>query len=271
MPESYSDSDTQSVDSTPNEVKEFNPIDDIEAQGNMETLSHHLSRILSTPEGMEKVASLARALSTKTKEDLDHFEINPQDFDLQLLLKYLHERSYQQGIESAHSGLAFKDLTCWGIDASAAYGPSVPEMMRDFFKWPTKLFQKDTRSQRQIIRNFMGIIKPGELVLALGKPGAGCSSLLKACAGEIENFTKVEGDFSYDGLNQQEMMDKYKGMYCFINCFFILFDYDILLTFLLYYYRLRCLQPRIGFPFPLHYCQGDCSICFENKDSKNKS
>lgn len=213
MSESHSSDDTESIDSSPGEVKQFNPIDDLEAQDNAENLSHHLSRILSTPEGMEKVASLARALSTKTKADLDHFEVNPDDFDLKLLLKYLFDRASEQGIESAHSGLAFKDLTCYGIDASAAYGPSVPEMLRDGFKWPAQFFKKDKRLQRQIIRNFMGIIKPGELVLALGKPGAGCSSLLKACAGEIENFTKVEGTFSYDGLEQHEMMKKYKGMY----------------------------------------------------------
>lgn len=212
MSDSHS-TDTDSIDSSPAEVKQFNPINDIESQENGENLSQHLSRILSTPEGIQKVESLARALSTKTRADLDHFEVNPDDFDLKLLLKYLFERASEQGIESAHSGLAFKDLTCWGIDASAAYGPSVPEMMRDCVKWPAKFFKKDTRLQRQIIRDFMGIIKPGELVLALGKPGAGCSSLLKACAGEIENFTKVEGSFSYDGLDQEEMMKKYKGMH----------------------------------------------------------
>lgn len=205
-------SDTESIDSSPEVIKQFNPVDDIEDQQNADNLSQHLSKILSTPEGVEKIASLARILSTKTKADLDHFEINPDNFDLKLLLKYLHERASEQGIESAHSGLAFKDLTCWGIDASAAYGPSIPEMCKDTLKWPLKHFKKDSTTQRQIIRNFMGVIEPGELVLALGKPGAGCSSLLKACAGEIENFTKVEGEFSYDGLPQDEMMKKYKGM-----------------------------------------------------------
>lgn len=223
MSEGHS-SDTDSIDSTPGEVKQFNPLEDVEAQQNGDNLSQHLSRILSTAEGMEKVASLARVLSTKTKEEMDHFEINPEAFDLRMLLKYLHERASEQGIESAHSGLAFRDLTCWGIDASAAYGPSVPEMLRDCGKWPTKFFKKDARLQRQIIRNFMGIIQPGELVLALGKPGAGCSSLLKACAGEIENFTKVEGEFSYDGLDQQEMMKKYKGTYFLFHSSIVLFS-----------------------------------------------
>lgn len=202
--------DTESIDSSPEDVKQFNPLD-VEGQNNGDNLSQRLSKILSTPEGIQKIESLARVLSTKTKADLDHFEINSDNFDLKQLLKYLHERESEQGIESANSGLAFKDLTCWGIDASAAYGPSVPEMIRDAWKWPASFFRKDSRNQRQIIRDFIGLIEPGELVLALGKPGAGCSSLLKACAGEIENFTKVEGSFSYDGLDQQEMMAKYKG------------------------------------------------------------
>ena len=128
MSESHSYSnDTESIDSTPNEVKQFNPIDDVEAQENAENLSQHLSRILSTPEGIQKIQSLARVLSTKTKADLDHFEVNPQDFDLKLLLKYLHERAADQGIESAHSGLAFKDIHV---------GVSMPPQLMDL------LFQK---------------------------------------------------------------------------------------------------------------------------------
>lgn len=215
-------SDTVSIDSTV-ELKDFNPVDDIEDQQNRNNLSKQLSRILSTQDGVERVESLARALSTKTKADLDHFEISSDNFDLRLLLKYLHDRAADEGIESAHSGIAFKNLTCWGIDASAAYGPSVPEMITNGFKWPLTFFKKDERPQRQIIRNFMGLIEPGEMVLALGKPGAGCSSLLKACAGEIHNFTTVDGDFSYDGLTQEEMMQKYKGKCLLLN--FSIFEF----------------------------------------------
>lgn len=70
---------------------------------------------------------------------------------------------------------------------------------------------RKTTENRKIIENFVGVLEPGEMVLCLGKPGAGCSSLLKTVAGEIHNFTKVEGTFSYDGLDQEEMMQKYKG------------------------------------------------------------
>ncbi|GME75040.1 unnamed protein product [Ambrosiozyma monospora] len=207
--------DKQSFDSSSgdSQIQDFNPTyEDIEDQDEHDKLSQHLSRVMSTPQGIERIQTLARVLSTKTKQELEHFEVSKDNFDLRMLLNYLREQSTAQGIESAHAGLAFNELTCWGIDASAAYAPSVPEMLRGYLHAPANLFKKDSRKQRQIIQNFVGIIEPGEMVLALGKPGAGCSSLLKSCAGEIENFTKVEGQFSYDGLDQQEMMKKFKGM-----------------------------------------------------------
>ncbi|GAV30590.1 hypothetical protein PMKS-004104 [Pichia membranifaciens] len=97
--------DTDSIDSDNPDVQKFNPLNDPEDQGNAENLSHHVSRILSTQEGMERVATLARVLSTKTKKDMDHFEINKENFDLELLLKYLRDRSAEQGIESANAGI----------------------------------------------------------------------------------------------------------------------------------------------------------------------
>ncbi|GMG19756.1 unnamed protein product [Ambrosiozyma monospora] len=208
----YRHDETDSIQSSDSHdgVKEYNPMD-LEQQDEIENLSQHLSQILSTPQGVEKIETLARVLSTKTKAELEKFEISQDNFDLRMLLNYLREKSEAQGIESAHSGLAFNGLTCWGIDASAAYGPSVTEMARDGLAFFGKLFKKDNRPQRKIIQDFIGIIEPGEMVLALGKPGAGCSSMLKSCAGEIENFTKVEGEFSYDGLSQEEMMKKFKG------------------------------------------------------------
>ena len=211
-PQSENSQDTDSInsDNDNHDVQKFNPVEDPEDQGNSVNLSKHITRILSTQEGMDRVASLARVLSTKTKKDMDTFEINKENFDLELLLKYLRDRSAEQGIESANAGVAFKDVTCWGIDASAANGPSVTEMVLGYAQF-WKSFQKDTRPQRKIIDNFVGVLEPGEMVLCLGKPGAGCSSLLKTVAGEIGNFTKVEGTFSYDGLEQEEMMKHYKG------------------------------------------------------------
>lgn len=53
------------------------------------------------------------------------------------------------------------------------------------------LFQKLTgkgKRKIQILRDFEGLIKSGELLVILGKPGSGCSTLLKTISGETNGF-----------------------------------------------------------------------------------
>ncbi|CCD25112.1 ATP-binding cassette multidrug transporter PDR12 NDAI_0E02950 [Naumovozyma dairenensis CBS 421] len=183
-------------------------------------LSRHLSNILSNEEGIERLQSMARVISTKTKKEMDKFEVNELDFDLRSLLNYLRSRQLEQGIEPGDSGVAFRNLTSIGVDASAAYGPSVEEMLRDIGNLPAHLLnvfkKKGDVPLRKIIQNCTGVVESGEMLFVVGRPGAGCSTLLKTISGETGDMVEVQGDFSYDGLDQQEMMSKYKGyvVYC---------------------------------------------------------
>lgn len=183
-------------------------------------LSRHLSNILSNEEGIERLESMARVISRKTKKEMDSFEINDLDFDLRSLLHYLRSRQLEQGIEPGDSGIAFKNLTAVGVDASAAYGPSVEEMFRNIASIPAHLISKFTKKSdvplRNIIQNCTGVVESGEMLFVVGRPGAGCSTFLKCLSGETSELVDVQGEFSYDGLDQSEMMSKYKGyvIYC---------------------------------------------------------
>lgn len=65
---------------------------------------------------------------------------------------------------------------------------------------------------RQIISNVNALAEAGEMILVLGRPGAGCSSFLKVTAGEIDQFAGgVSGEVAYDGIPQEEMMKRYKA------------------------------------------------------------
>ncbi|OWB69880.1 hypothetical protein B5S30_g5316 [[Candida] boidinii] len=207
------DNDNDSIDSGQDDgnIKEYIPSNDIEDQDAGERLSHHISHILSSEDGVNRIASLARVLSTKTKADLDHFEIDADNFDLKLLLKYLGDKSLEQGIESSSAGVAFRDLTASGYDASAAYGPSVEEMVRGWIDFLPNLFSRKEQPLRQIIRNFVGVVESGEMLFVVGRPGAGCSTLLKCAAGETADLVSVDGEILYDGIPQKEMMEKFKG------------------------------------------------------------
>lgn len=65
-------------------------------------------------------------------------------------------------------------------------------------------FNKITgRGQRkiQILRDFEGLIKSGELLVVLGKPGSGCSTLLKTISGETDGFfIDSESKINYQGI-----------------------------------------------------------------------
>lgn len=50
--------------------------------------------------------------------------------------------------------------------------------------------------KRDLIHDFTGVVRDGEMLLVLGRPGSGCSTFLKAVANKREAFAGVEGDVS---------------------------------------------------------------------------
>ncbi|GCF00479.1 ATP-binding cassette multidrug transporter pdr12, partial [Zygosaccharomyces mellis] len=192
---------------------------DAEYLGATSQISRHLANMLSNDDGTGRLAAMSRVISTKTRKEMQEFEMNELDFDLKSLLGYLRSHAIEQGLTPSDSGIAFRNVTAAGIDASASYGPSVEGMFRDSLKWPLKFLKfgkKDSVPLRDIIRNCTGVVESGEMLFVVGRPGAGCSTLLKCLSGETGDYIRVEGSFSYDGLDQQEMMNKYKGysIYC---------------------------------------------------------
>ena len=60
-------------------------------------------------------------------------------------------------------------------------------------------------------RRQSGLVKPGEMCLVLGCPGAGCTTFLKAIANERREYARVTGDVRYAGITADEMAKMYKG------------------------------------------------------------
>ncbi|GCF01697.1 hypothetical protein ZYGM_000112, partial [Zygosaccharomyces mellis] len=134
---------------------------DAENLGATSQISRHLTNMLSDDDGTERLAAMSRVISTKTRKEMQEFEVNDLDFDLKSLLGYLRSHAIEQGLTPSDSGIAFRNVTAVGIDASAAYGPSVEEMFRDLLKWPFKFLKfgkKDSVPLRDIIRNCTGVV-----------------------------------------------------------------------------------------------------------------
>ncbi|GMG21613.1 unnamed protein product [Ambrosiozyma monospora] len=116
-------------------------------------------------------------------------------------------------------GIAYRNLCCKGIASDADFQPTVANLpykhCRDFYyNW----FKAQDQSRYfEILKPMDALIKPGTLTVVLGRPGAGCSTLLRTIAGQTYGFkVDPQSQISYDGLSPATIQKYYKGevLYC---------------------------------------------------------
>lgn len=73
------------------------------------------------------------------------------------------------------------------------------------------LLPKSNIPTHAILHKSSGVLKPGEMCLVLGCPGAGCTTFLKAITNQREEYAKVEGEVLYAGLDADTMRKFYPG------------------------------------------------------------
>ena len=110
--------------------------------------------------------------------------------------------------------LAFKDLRAFGRSADADYQTTV-------FNAPFKVLgraydavfnRNDTSRNFDILKPMDGLIKAGTVTVVLGRPGAGCTTLLKTLASHTHGFhVAKESIISYDGITPKEIRENYRG------------------------------------------------------------
>ncbi|KAJ1654029.1 ATP-binding cassette transporter snq2, partial [Dispira simplex] len=106
------------------------------------------------------------------------------------------EKTSQQYIEHVYSPLLH-----WLVE-----GPRLVWYIATCRGWP-----KSHNVTKQIIHNVQGYCRPGEMLLVLGKPGAGCSTLLRVLGNQRKTYTEITGDVSYGGITPKELHKHYKG------------------------------------------------------------
>ncbi|KAG2223863.1 hypothetical protein INT45_012736 [Circinella minor] len=134
-------------------------------------------------------------------------------FDLTDYLGGIDRKRNEESFQPKHLGLVCKNLTVKGLGADAEWIPTlatVAEKMFKFWQWGAKLGH-----DRTILTDISMYCKPGQMVLVLGRPGAGCTSLLRVLSDMRHGFTAVEGDVKYGGIEAVEFGKIYKGEVCY--------------------------------------------------------
>lgn len=79
-----------------------------------------------------------------------------------------------------------------------------------------RLFQsKKNCSTKVILQGLTGCCRDGEMLLVLGRPGAGCTSFLKVIANMRDSYTHIGGEVSYGGIDPDTFSRKYQGQVCY--------------------------------------------------------
>lgn len=171
----------------------------------------------------EKVQTLARSLSRTVSQSPDDpftYEedspLNPNgpNFRARDWVKSMVKLSQRESDKNPQrtAGVAFKNLNVHGFGASSDYQKTVSNSVLEGYGLVRKVLGLEKPRRIDILRDFEGVVHPGEMLVVLGPPGSGCSTFLKTLTGETHGFNVApESHINYQGIEPKDMNTKYRG------------------------------------------------------------
>ncbi|KAI1001764.1 ABC multidrug transporter [Podosphaera aphanis] len=150
---------------------------------------------------------------------------NENEFNLS---KFLKDGYFEKRPDEKKLGVVFKDLTVEGVGTSTKFVKTLPweifgcanltikSLGLDLFNLLFRLIPISPKfgaitTKRNLIQNFNGLVKEGEILLVLGRSGSGSTTFLKAISNMRKSFLAVKGDVSYGGITASEQLKNYRG------------------------------------------------------------
>lgn len=105
----------------------------------------------------------------------------------------------QDGAAFRSAGVCFQNLNVFGYGGGSDYQSDVANVWLSAATDISRILG-GKRQRIDILRNFDGVVHKGEMLVVLGPPGSGCSTLLKTIAGETNGIYVDDGSyFNYQG------------------------------------------------------------------------
>lgn len=141
------------------------------------------------------------------------------DFELDEFMREGHFEKRTDGRSAKKVGVVYKNLTVKGVGSNATFVKTLPEAIMgtfgpDLYRLLSRFIpfiRARAGETRTLIHDFTGVVRDGEMMLVLGKPGSGCSTFLKAIANERETYASITGDVSYGGIPAEKQAKMYRG------------------------------------------------------------
>ncbi|KAF4947363.1 hypothetical protein FSARC_13984 [Fusarium sarcochroum] len=175
-----------------------------------ETDRQELQRIATGISRRHSLATVPSGIPDLTQQDP---ALDPTDkaFDLSKWLPAFMHQLQDAGVGQKSAGVAFKNLSVFGTGAEL----QLQQTLGDVLQAPLRIgeyFRSGKKEPKKILHRFDGLLRGGETLIVLGRPGSGCSTLLKTMTGELEGLSLGETSvIHYNGVSQKDMMKEFKG------------------------------------------------------------
>ncbi|PWW80121.1 putative ABC transporter [Tuber magnatum] len=183
-----------------------------------------------TPETERDVAALARKLTKMSTSPTvvdnpfnssdPRLQPNSDQFNVKTWVKTLMQIISRDPelYPNRTAGVSFQNLSAHGFGSQQDYQKDVSNLWMEAIDVFRNIVGggrpggKTGERKIQILRNFDGLVKSGEMLVVLGRPGSGCTTFLKTIAGETHGFyLDSKSDIEYQGISHELMHHDFRG------------------------------------------------------------
>lgn len=130
---------------------------------------------------------------------------------VQEYLRLTSTRAHHDAKDPGDVDAVFKSVKVWGSGIGSTYQETVPNLILNPLGALIALFSSRQPQEKTILHGIDGVVQSGEMLLVLGRPGSGCTTLLKTLAGETDSFHGFSGDIRYSGVSVNEVKKGFRG------------------------------------------------------------
>ncbi|KAF4171597.1 hypothetical protein CNMCM8694_002369 [Aspergillus lentulus] len=122
----------------------------------------------------------------------------------------------ERGQEFRQVGLCFQNLSVFGYTSATDFQKTVANIWLALPRMIARRLLPSISTSGQtrvnILQQFDGILRPGEMCVVLGPPGSGCSTFLKTISGDQNGiYVNPDSYFNYQGISDKEMHSAHRG------------------------------------------------------------
>ncbi|KAF9027004.1 ABC transporter [Hymenopellis radicata] len=163
----------------------------------------------------ERLRRVSRSHLADSQTTLSDQPRDPDAFDLEKVMREMISQSNQAQIKYRQLGVSFEGLRVVGLGSASSYQETLGTLLNPSYLGE-RLRNARNPSLRNIISGFEGVVRPGDMLLVLGSPGSGCTTLLKALTNQRSEYYSVEGEVNYDSLTPDTLAKHFRGdvQYC---------------------------------------------------------